>query len=220
MTLFFPRIQETSPFFHLINELDRASRPQQSRCQPKPERTFTPSFDVKETKDTYQLYGELPGLVQSDVNIEWADDKTITISGRSERKYKARSPAPAVPAVEVTQTTEEQSSASEDGFEEITNEQASYKQPSVEDEEGNTSSATETEKVAEPEQQQQEAPKAPEAPAHKYWIAERSVGTFSRTFQFPIRVENDNVKASLKNGILSITIPKAKPLEPKKIVIQ
>jgi len=213
MTLFFPRLQETSPFFQLINEIERSSRPTPPKCQPK-QRTFTPSFDVKETKDTYQLYGELPGVAQSDVNIEWADDKTITISGRSERKYKKSSVAPAV-AVEDTKAVEAETTPAEDGFEEITNDQASYQKPTVEDEQSDTTSTTtaapsETEKSAVPEHHE----------AHKYWFAERSVGTFERTFQFPVRVEHDAVKASLKNGILSVTIPKAKPLEPRKITIE
>lgn len=218
MSFFFSSPQESSPLFQLINEIDRASRPQQQKCQPK-QRTFTPAFDVKETKDSYQLYGELPGLVQSDVNIEWADDKTITISGRSERRYKSHAPKPA--AIESSAVGAE-SPASEDGFEEITNDQASYQKPSVEDESPAPSSTTETEKPAEVEQQKPQQASSTSAPTslNKYWIAERSVGTFERTFQFPIRVEHDNVKASLKNGILAITIPKAKPLEPKKIVIQ
>jgi len=222
MPFFFPRTAESSPFFQLINEIERASQPQ--KCQPRQHtRTFTPSFDVKETKEAYQLYGELPGLKQSDVNIDWADDKTITISGRSERRYKTASVEPAtseaLATVEAPETT-----PTEDGFEEITNEQASYQKPSVEDE-GENSSATASpsdtaDKTSDEQQPQQETAKQAEAPAHKYWIAERSVGAFERTFQFPIRVEHDEVKASLKNGILSITIPKAKPLEPRKIVIQ
>jgi len=56
-------------------------------------------------------------------------------------------------------------------------------------------------------------------PAAKYWVSERSVGQFSRTFTFPNRVDQDNVKASMKNGILSVIVPKSKKPESRKITI-
>jgi len=42
----------------------------------------------------------------------------------------------------------------------------------------------------------------------KFWVSERSVGEFARSFHFPTKVDQDAVKASMKNGILSITVPK------------
>lgn len=54
----------------------------------------------------------------------------------------------------------------------------------------------------------------------KYWVSERSIGQFSRTFTFPGRVDQDGVKASMKNGILSIVVPKSRKAEGRKISIQ
>lgn len=54
----------------------------------------------------------------------------------------------------------------------------------------------------------------------KYWITERSVGAFHRDFAFPVRVDQDNVKASMKNGILSIVVPKLKKTQGRKIMIE
>ena len=51
-------------------------------------------------------------------------------------------------------------------------------------------------------------------PQHTYWLSERSVGEFARSFSFPVRVDQERIKASLKNGILSITVPKL--VETKK----
>lgn len=45
-------------------------------------------------------------------------------------------------------------------------------------------------------------------------------GSFERTFRFPERIDAAAVKASLKNGLLSITIPKAKAPEIRRIMIQ
>lgn len=47
-----------------------------------------------------------------------------------------------------------------------------------------------------------------EGARHNYWVSERSVGEFHRTFSFPSRVDSEGVKAKLKNGILSVTVPK------------
>lgn len=55
---------------------------------------------------------------------------------------------------------------------------------------------------------------------HRYWARERSVGQFQRTFSFPSHVDRDAVKASLKNGILSVIIPKASAHTSKKITVE
>ena len=54
----------------------------------------------------------------------------------------------------------------------------------------------------------------------QYWLAERSVGSFQRVFQFSNKIEHDSVKASLKNGILSITVPKARSAGVRRISIE
>ncbi|EPS38499.1 hypothetical protein H072_7724 [Dactylellina haptotyla CBS 200.50] len=42
----------------------------------------------------------------------------------------------------------------------------------------------------------------------KYWIAERPVGVFERKFKFEGLIDQDNVRASLENGLLTVIIPK------------
>ena len=53
-----------------------------------------------------------------------------------------------------------------------------------------------------------------------YWVSERSVGEFHRSFSFPSRVDQDNVKAKLNNGVLTITVPKAAAPKARKISIE
>jgi HSP20 family molecular chaperone IbpA len=53
-----------------------------------------------------------------------------------------------------------------------------------------------------------------------FWVTERSVGEFHRSFSFPSNVDQDTVTASLKNGILSVVVPKAQPAQAKRINIQ
>ena len=57
-------------------------------------------------------------------------------------------------------------------------------------------------------------------PSFKYWVNERSVGEFERIFTFPGRVDQEAVKASLKNGILSVVVPKVVATEARRINIE
>ena len=53
----------------------------------------------------------------------------------------------------------------------------------------------------------------------KLWLYERSVGEFTRAFTFAARVEHEGVTASLENGVLRVTVPKAKAHQPRRIVV-
>jgi len=53
-----------------------------------------------------------------------------------------------------------------------------------------------------------------------YHRIERSYGAFHRSFTLPTTVQQDQVKASYKNGILRIILPKAEEAKPKEIAIE
>jgi HSP20 family protein len=53
-----------------------------------------------------------------------------------------------------------------------------------------------------------------------YFATERSFGSFSRTFSLPEGVDPNGVGAELKNGVLTLTVPKMPEIQPKKITIQ
>jgi HSP20 family protein len=52
-----------------------------------------------------------------------------------------------------------------------------------------------------------------------YHRIERSYGSFCRSFQLPTSVKSDKVKATYKDGVLSITLPKSEEVKPKEIPI-
>jgi len=52
-----------------------------------------------------------------------------------------------------------------------------------------------------------------------YLRIERSYGSFDRSFRIPDSVETNKIEASYKDGILNLTIPKAKETKTKKIKI-
>ena len=53
-----------------------------------------------------------------------------------------------------------------------------------------------------------------------FWLTERSVGEFHRSFSFPSNIDQDSVTASLKNGILNVVVKKAQAPKAKRIHIQ
>ncbi|KAJ5119206.1 hypothetical protein N7448_010912 [Penicillium atrosanguineum] len=162
MSLFhtsFPSSGDFSPLFRLLDDYDshRTSR------QPSL-RSFSPRFDVRETEEAYHLDGELPGIAQKDIDIEFTDPQTLTVKGRTEREYHAE------PQVEI------------DGDE--------------------TEQKSDTKSL------------------YRFWASERATGEFQRIFSFPTRVDQDAVKANLKNGILSVVVPKAIASPTKKITVE
>jgi HSP20 family protein len=53
-----------------------------------------------------------------------------------------------------------------------------------------------------------------------YHRVERSYGAFMRSFTLPTPVQADKVKASYKNGVLRIVLPKSEEVKPKEIPIE
>lgn len=215
---FFPRhyiSNEASsfhPLFRLLDDFDQYSSGRNNSQQTRSGnvmKTFTPKFDVKEAGEVYELHGELPGIEQKDVEIEFIDDQTLNIRGRTERSYTSGTP----PAGFVEDAPK--SGAITEGAEASEHKDKAH-QPTVEDEDAATPSSsdagTQVTKASEHKKHQESG--------HKYWVSERSIGEFSRSFSFPVRVNQDAVHASMKNGILSIIVPKAKKQESRKISIQ
>ena len=184
-----------TPLFRLLDEYGDYHTHRQHHHRSTATRSFAPKFDVKELPEAYELQGELPGIEQKDVDIEFTDYATLTVRGRNERSYTTGTPPTGLVEGPVAQ------GALENGPKEH--------QATVEDE-PETPDEQVTKAPAKP------APKEPEA---KIWVSERSVGEFSRSFSFPERIDQDAVRASMKNGILSIVVPKAKKQEKRKITI-
>src|SRR5262245_34061899 len=51
----------------------------------------------------------------------------------------------------------------------------------------------------------------------KYHRIESAYGTFIRSFTLPTTVDEDNIKAEYRNGILKIVLPKKEQSKPKQI---
>lgn len=203
---FFPHYTTNlSPLLYLLDDdydVHRSTRPEHSHHnhhQPSPIRYFSPKFDLREVNEAYYLDGELPGVDQNHVNIEFSDPQTLVIKGRAERNYS---------------NTDEESQQDEEKFSE-TSSNKSY-QPTVEDE----AEAKYSSPVATPTYSEKSVAEKTQKPAYKYQHSERAIGEFHRVFNLPTRVDQDAVRATLRNGILSLVLPKEPTPKMKKIRIE
>ncbi|KAG5657135.1 hypothetical protein KAF25_001724 [Fusarium avenaceum] len=214
---FFPRNFYNSdasftPLFRLLDDFDSYSR--QGEGQNGTRRSglsqWQPKFDVRETGDAYELHGELPGMSKENVHIEFTEPQTMLIRGKTERTYTAGTPPAAF--VEGAKDQGAITEGSEDHEEHKNSHHAT-----VEDEQ--EAASHESGNQVTKHENSQEGEKKP-ADQSKYWLTERTFGEFSRSFNFPTRVDQDNVSARFKDGILSIVVPKAKKHESRRITVE
>lgn len=174
--------------------------------------SFTPRFDVRESDNFYILDGELPGAQQENIEIEFTDAETVVIKGQIERNYDITSSSS-----ESTNDNDDVMSVHSDG---ASSTHSNYHSPTVEDEEDGAVKVNTVQSRSNLVTKHQPESTQDERPAYKYWASERSIGTFKRTFTFPTRVNQDGVKATFKNGILSVFVPKQAIQEAKRIRIE
>ena len=196
----FPRFpsNDLAPLFRLLDDYNVQGTGSFSNSSV---RAFQPKFDVREHKDSYELQGELPGIDQKDVHIQFADPHTLVIKGRVEREYS--SDGAHQPQGRITGDVSDASK--------------SHKATVEDDTEESAANGAKNQEVAKSSEKQTQKHHKDQT---KYWVSERSIGEFHRAFTFPSRVDQDAVKANLKNGILSVVVPKATSHEGKRIVVE
>ncbi|PNY24836.1 30 kDa heat shock protein [Tolypocladium capitatum] len=197
-----------TPFFRILDDFDNYSRhigeQQHGRRCAVP--TWQPKFDIRETADNYELHGELAGVSKDNVHIEFTEPQTMLVRGKVERTYSTRTPP----------TSQIEDAAGRGAIAEGEEPKSSH-QATVEDDIEYVNTPTESTADAVVERQKTEE-KRPVDKA-KYWLTERRIGEFSRSFNFPGRVDQDTVTASFNDGVLTIVVPKAKPRESRRIAI-
>jgi HSP20 family protein len=138
------RTSLNAPIFGLRREIDRLFEDTFSGNGSQP--GWSPSANIRESKDSLSFEFELPGLKPDQVEVT-CDNGVLTVRGerREERK---------------------------------------------EGEEG------------------------------RYHLVERTYGSFSRSFQLPQNVDEDQIDASFEDGLLTVRVPKAALPQPRRIDIQ
>lgn len=208
-------------------------------------RALRAQFSVSQNESGWQVDGDIRGFNQENLSIEVTNEYTLKVSGntewKSEKALTENTTVSAVPEkapenksndstatqVEATPTTRDSDTEShrsyqatvEDDFEDLGAETSSLISASSE-------SSTVPE-VAEPKGKEKavEEPVASNSnsPAkdqnEESENQEQPHGSFERTFTFPERIDAANVRATFKDGALSIVVPKAPAQEPKSITI-
>lgn len=192
-----------TPLFRLLDDYDNYSRQSNGaqHATHRPVAHWQPKFDVRETGEAYELHGELPGLNKQDVHIEFTGPQSLLIRGKVERTYTAGTS----PTDAIEESAEQERPHSPH--------QATVEDEPEDGETTTTTAASENELVKAAPTKQKPTDTA------KYWLTERSVGEFSRTFNFPTRVNQEGVTASFKDGILNVVVPKAAKHEPRRIAV-
>ncbi|KAL0468421.1 hsp20-like protein [Neurospora intermedia] len=157
-------------------------------------RGFSPRFDIRETKDAYELYGEVPGADRDDIHIELTEPNTLLIYGRIEREYDP--------------TPEEEGGAKESKGKE---DKGKEKQKA----EGEGSAETEAEKKAGGKKGAKK-----DDTFVRFFLRERHVGEFGREFAFPGPLEELDIDATLEKGIIKVVAPKHQPQKGRKIEVK
>lgn len=232
------------PLLSLVDDtLSQIQR--EARRQPRQPRTFNARFDIREQGEEYLVEGEVPGFERENIDIEVSDEHTLKISGSTEQKAQVQTqsqcepekididqsvPETTGPAGPVADSHSETSSVKsyqptvEDDFEDLGAESdtvASASSPSSpKGKEKATNEAHAPQHAVTSPQQAPASVRQSEPSEGNSWLSERSHGSFTRTFRFPVRIHAENVRASLKNGVLSISVPKTPAPQIKRILIQ
>lgn len=179
---------------HLSQAFDRSSDNSWQKLL-----TSTPKFDVQETEAAYILEGELPGLAKADISLDFVDDHTLVLKTQTstfnQKPQLSEQQKPEISDIDSATGN----SATEMSGAHINSDAAKNDDPT---DAAVTKAANEGTDVA-------------PAAIPKYHLTERTRSTFQRVFSFPGEVKHDEVKASLKNGVLTVTVPKLSP-EPAK----
>lgn len=59
-----------------------------------------------------------------------------------------------------------------------------------------------------------------EVEENQYHLRERRYGSFSRSISLPTKIKDNAIEASYQNGVLSLRLPKAEEVKPKRIAIK
>lgn len=190
MSLFGSSAMNTpySSLFRFLNEFDEYNHNPENKYLHGSIPRISPKFDVCELDDAYELHGELPGMNKDGLQVEFTDKQTLLIHGLVQRCYNYGTPSEGFLVLDSPSTSGDIT----EGKSELANTQTKSKESTKHD--------------------SNEARKADETSGFKYWIAERRVGEFSRNFTFAHQVDQDGVSAKLKDGLLTVRVPKtAKP---------
>jgi HSP20 family protein len=201
--ILFPDIRQV---LRILDDPFTMMTPRLSRYEPTHMMPMARSIalDLRETKGGYEVEAELPGVKREDIQIECKDDRTLLLSGRFGLGYQTAADTGNDNNISATvsqaMSIDDSDGVVPSGAEKMARDQVSKKVHQAVAKQESTSDSFDQNREG-----------------HRYWHSERLLGEFQRSITFPSPVQADKIKASLKDGILSIILPK---IEKKSVSIQ
>jgi HSP20 family molecular chaperone IbpA len=176
-------------------------------------RNFVPRFDLEQHSDSYHLYGELPGFRREDITIEANDGHNLQVSG-SISPIKAQ-PPPSTKSKGTEAGEPLNTQPDSDPLERTTTNEERYLNARFGDVLNRHPDSAGAQDPAEAN------PEAPEGSSGvRSLISERNSCSFHRAFHFPTPIKRDQVTATMQDGILHITAPRAPMPPPVKVQVR
>jgi HSP20 family molecular chaperone IbpA len=157
---------------------------------------YTPDFDLRETSDAYFLDGEFPSIQGRDaINLQWIDARTLRVEGTVYKVDLKKEWG-----VNVIEERDEAYQLNGVGprKEVHGNEVAS----------NGLNASGEVMVAAAPTPATIPSPALASATTARTWLNERKAGMYMRSFSFPVPVNTEGIQARLRQGLLSIVVPK------------
>lgn len=190
------RTLRTSSAFDLFDRLEKQLNQQLSQqlAQPQPTSDHVPAAEVTETADAYVVVLELPGVDKGAIDVQ-ASDRSLLIT--AQRRHSDRAPAASQCAAAAAPAALEAAAAPE----------ADLWAESVAPEAAAASAVA--------------APTAAARPSQATpLLREFRYGTWSRRFRLPQPIEREQLRAVYRDGLLTITAPKATTTSTVSVTVE
>lgn len=196
------RTLRTSSAFDLFDRLEKQLNQQlgQQLAQPQPTAHHVPAAEVTETADAYVVVLELPGVEKGAIDVQ-ASDRSLLIT--AQRRRPDRAPAASQSAAAAAPAALEAAAAPEaDLWAEAVAPEPSAPEPAA------------------PEAAAPEAAAAARPGAATPLLREFRYGTWSRRFRLPQPIEREQLRAVYRDGLLTITAPKATTTSTVSVTVE
>ncbi|MCW3054975.1 MAG: heat shock protein-like protein [Chthonomonadales bacterium] len=141
--------------------------------------SWAPHIDVSESEQEYHIEADLPGVRQEDIDIQ-VQDGMLTLRAQMQQRE------------EQPQSAQSQPSQGQNAPEQQGQEHVSRDQDIGQNRDGNTMQTSD---------QTAQTPR-------RYHQRERRFGYFERIMSLPANVDEENIQAQFKDGVLTLRIPK------------
>lgn len=193
------RTFRSSSALDLFDRLEKQLNQQLSQqlAQPLPAADHGPAAEVNETAEAYLVVLELPGVDKTAIDVQ-ASDRSLLITAQRHRPDQEAGAQPsleaAVPQADLWADTEASGADRSALDQRPSPEAAADSEPAV-------ASAT---------------PRRPAAPL----LSEFRYGTLTRRFRFPRPIQREQLRAVYRDGLLTVTVPKAPSISTVSVTVE